>query len=150
MVTKEKIDSLLSELPSFYANNQAAADELFSVAVELGIRISRGCKDCIGRAYYAILRIKRDNYNMAKGDTYLFHDKVHSYRLPNTSKALTNNNSTVEERKAVYDSSINRRSLFNMATVPDGDVQLVSVPKQESKKEENIITTKRVSTKKTK
>ena len=150
MVTKEKIDSLLSELPSFYFYNETAADELFSVAVEFGIKINRGCKDCIARAYRAVQNIQRNNYNMAKGDTYLFHDKVHSYRLPNTSKALTNSNSTVEERKDVYDSSINRRSLFNMATVPDGDVQLVSVPKQEVKKESNTITTKRVSTKKTK
>ena len=148
MVSKGKIDSLLSELPSYYTRNEAAADELFSVAVELGVRVSRGCKDCIARAYRAVQNVQRNNYNMSKGSTYLFRADLHSYRMPNSGKALTNTNSTVEERKAVYNSSLGRRSLFDMSTVPSGDVQVIAAPKKEVKKESNTITTKRVSTKK--
>ena len=148
MITKEKIDSLLSQLPSYYARNEAAADDLFSVAVQFGIKVNRGCKDCIARAYRAVQNVQRNNYNMSKGNTYLFRKDIHSYRLPNNAKALTNTNSTPEERKAVYDSSVGRRSLFDMSTVPSGDVQVIAAPKKEVKKESNTITTKRVSTKK--
>ena len=147
MITKEKIDSLLSELPSYYTRNEAAADDLFSVAVELGVRVSRGCKDCIARAYKAVQNVQRNNYNMNKGNTYLFRADLHSYRMPNSGKALTNANSTTEERKAVYESSIGRRSLFDISTVPTGDVQVIATPKAEVKKE-TVISSKRKSTKK--
>lgn len=149
MITREKIDSLLSELPSYYARNEAAADDLFSVAVQFGIKVNRGCKDCIARAYKAVQNVQRNNYNMSKGNTYLFRADLHSYRMPNSAKALTNTNSTPEERKEVYESSIGRRSLFDMTTVPSGDVQVIATPKAEVKKETATISSKRKSTKKT-
>lgn len=148
MELKERIDELLLEMPSFYFSNEAAADKLFSVAVELGIKVSRGCKDCIGRCYAAIMRTKRNNYNMHIGEQYLFNARVHSYRLPNTGKALTNSNSTVEERKAVYDSSEGRRTLFDPASIPVGDIKVIPAPKVEVVSEAKHITKKRVSTKK--
>ena len=116
---KQRIDTLLSQFPSHYVNNKAAADELFAVAIEFGLRINRGCKDCIIRCYSSLLRIKNNNYNMAQGETYLFNDKLaNGYRFPNDGKVYTNANSTAEERKVIYESNESRKALFDVTTIP--------------------------------
>lgn len=143
---KEKIDSLLSEFPSYYVNNKAAADELFAVAVHYNLRVNKGCKDCIMRCYRALQRIQQNNYNMDIGEKYLFRKDLHSYRMPNTAKALTNTNSTEEERKAVYESSEARKTLFDSTTIPSSTTKKAETSSSKSTK--STSTKKRVSTKK--
>lgn len=83
---------------------------------------------------------------MDNGHEYLFREGLHSYRMPNTAKALTNSNSTVEERKAVFDSNEARKSLFDPATIPAKEEKKVVTKKATTEKK--ATTKKRVSTKK--
>lgn len=114
---QKEVDEILSFLPSHYLNNKEAADRLFSVASYYKIRINRGCKDCIGRAYAAIQRVQRNNYLKPIGNMYLFNDKINVAGYTFKGKVCRNNNTTVEERKAIYDSHVSRQALFDKLTI---------------------------------
>jgi hypothetical protein len=115
----KEIDLILEHLPSQVMKDENLKNSLLVIMAKLGQSINRGCPDCYNKAYYRLLRMKQNNYIVEdQENTYLFRKNLHGYRAKKTGKVLNNHNSTVQERKDVFNTSKSHQSLFAVESIP--------------------------------
>ena len=134
MIEVSKIKELLKKPVSYYTKeNRDAGFSLLAYAKKTneGKHLRNGCSDCIAKAYYVLK--KYENMKDGKilgGSEFLLNDHYNKcgFREFGKTKFYRNNTTSVEERKALYESLSEgkRVNIFDLSTCSN-----ISIEKKE-------------------